>query len=156
MISHDRHLIDACAERLWIVRDGTVSAFAGDIDDYRQTLLDEMTQARRRRDGEAGSETERAKTDRASQRRAAAERRAALAPLRKSMTNAEKAVGDLTAKLAEIDTLLGDADLYTREPERAQNLLKQRGTVARELELAETEWMNAMETYEQAAHQLQP
>ena len=150
MISHDRHLIEACAERLWIVRDGTVSVFAGDMDAYRQSLLDDMAQGRRRREQSGDGEAERDKNDRAAQRRAAADRRAALAPLRKSMTDAEKAVEALTEKLAKIDAALGDTELYTREPERAQSLQKQRGALARDLATAEAQWLSAMESYEHA------
>ena len=41
LISHDRHLIDACADRLWIVRDGTVRTYDGDMDQYRAECLAE-------------------------------------------------------------------------------------------------------------------
>src|SRR6201996_6510695 len=39
MVSHDRYLIEACADQLWIVADRTVSPFDGDLDDYRKTVL---------------------------------------------------------------------------------------------------------------------
>ena len=41
LISHDRHLMDACADRLWIVRDGTVKTYDGDMDRYRAECLAE-------------------------------------------------------------------------------------------------------------------
>src|SRR5690606_12070023 len=41
LISHDRHLVDACADRLWLVKGGTVRSYAGDIDAYRAELLAE-------------------------------------------------------------------------------------------------------------------
>ena len=41
LISHDRHLIEACADRLWIVRGGTVRAYDGDMDQYRTECLAE-------------------------------------------------------------------------------------------------------------------
>ena len=67
LISHDRHLIEATADRLWIVRDGTVRSYDGDLDDYRQMLLDERGQKGRdrQRTGEQGGD----KTGRADQRR---------------------------------------------------------------------------------------
>ena len=49
LISHDRHLIEASVDRLWLVADGTVGPFDGDIDDYRQLVLD--TRSGRRRNG---------------------------------------------------------------------------------------------------------
>src|SRR5215471_4223415 len=39
MVSHDRYLIEACAERLWVVADGAVTSFDGDLDDYRRMVL---------------------------------------------------------------------------------------------------------------------
>ena len=36
LISHDRHMIETCADRLWLVADGTVKPFDGDMDDYTQ------------------------------------------------------------------------------------------------------------------------
>src|ERR1700754_520495 len=39
MVSHDRYLIEACAERLWVVADRTVASYDGDLDDYRRLVL---------------------------------------------------------------------------------------------------------------------
>ena len=80
LISHDRHLIEACADRLWLVQDGTVKPFDGDLDDYRRRVL-----------SESGAETApaikpRRGPIRAAARRAAAEKRAETAPLRKRVT----------------------------------------------------------------------
>ena len=39
LVSHDRHLLDACADRLWLVADGRVKTFDGDLGDYRRRVL---------------------------------------------------------------------------------------------------------------------
>src|SRR6201995_1246522 len=39
MVSHDRYLIEACADQLWVVADQTVKTFDGDLDDYRRNVL---------------------------------------------------------------------------------------------------------------------
>ena len=149
LISHDRHLVEASADRLWIVRDGTVTPFDGDMDDYRQLLLAERSARNRERakDG-AGSEP---RVGRAEQRRAAAERRAELAPLKKAMQQAEKQVEKITAEIARIDAALADAGLYARDPEKAQRLSIDRGLAARRLTDAEEAWLAAIEAYEAAA-----
>ena len=41
LISHDRHLVDAAADRLWVVRNGTVKSYDGDMETYRTELLAE-------------------------------------------------------------------------------------------------------------------
>jgi len=153
MISHDRHLIEACAERLWLVRDGAVTSFDGDMDDYRRLLLEAISANKRAaRKSTPLSQTNgpSEKTARADQRRAAAVRRAELAPLKKAMQAAEKSVETLTAQLAKLDAELGDGALYADKPERAQKLSIERGSLIKKLEQAEGDWMAAMEAYENA------
>ena len=48
LITHDRHLIETCADRLWLVADGTVAPYDGDIDDYRRQVLKQRRQPRQR------------------------------------------------------------------------------------------------------------
>jgi ATP-binding cassette subfamily F protein 3 len=38
LVSHDRHLIKSVADALWLVADGKLKAFDGDLDDYQQWL----------------------------------------------------------------------------------------------------------------------
>ncbi|MCG8562668.1 MAG: hypothetical protein MI824_22955, partial [Hyphomicrobiales bacterium] len=59
-------------------------------------------------------------------------------------------IGTLTEKLGRIDEELGDTDLYARDPDRAQNLARERGQLARELEDAEAQWLAATEALEAA------
>ncbi len=150
LISHDRHLVEVCADRLWVVRDGTVKSYDGDMASYRTELLSQRgVRARQQRtSGAAGSE---AKADRADQRREAAQRRAELAPLRKVVQTAEKRMETLTSEIAKHDAALTDAALYTRDPAKAQKLSQERGQLAKRLAEAEEAWLAASETYEQAA-----
>lgn len=39
LVSHDRYLLNATVDQLWIVREGQLSAFDGDLDDYARFLL---------------------------------------------------------------------------------------------------------------------
>ncbi len=148
LISHDRHLIDATADRLWLVRDGTVKAYDGDMESYRAALMAERGGRMRGRDGK-GANGE-AKSSRLDQRREAAERRAQLAPLRKAMQGAEKRMTTLADELARMDAALGDSDLYQRDPGKAQALLVERGQKAKALGEAEEAWLEATEAYEAA------
>ena len=150
LISHDRHLVEACADRLWLVRDGRVTPFDGDMDDYRRLLLEERSArpSGRQANGEAKKEN---RLGRAEQRRMAAEHRAQIAPLRKAMTEAEKAVTGLSEKIAKLDSQLADPELYVREPETAQQLTMERGQSAKALSEAEQTWLEATEAYEAAS-----
>jgi ATP-binding cassette subfamily F protein 3 len=149
LISHDRHLIEASADRLWIVRDGTVKPFEGDLDSYRELLLSERGQ--RGRDRGAGAATANGRGGRAEVRRAAAERRAELAPLKRAVQGAERQVELLTAEIARLDAALADADLYARDPAKARQLSIDRGQAAKRLADAEEAWLAATQAYEAAS-----
>lgn len=153
LISHDRHLVEATADRLWIVRDGTVKAYDGDMDSYRAELLASRS-AKSTRTTEprtAGGLLESSRSAPYEKRRAAADRRAELAPLKKSMQAAEKAVSDISASIARLDGVLADPEIYAREPDRARKAGVERGLLAKQLADAEDAWLLATEAYEQAA-----
>jgi ATP-binding cassette subfamily F protein 3 len=147
LISHDRHLVEATAERLWIVRHGTVCAYDGDMDSYRDLLLAERGQRGR----EARSRRDDGRASRADVRRAAAERRAELAPLKRAVQSAEKDVARLTAVLARLDQSLSDQALYADSAKTSQ-LSAERGRVAKQLSAAEEAWFEASTCYETAAN----
>ena len=146
LISHDRHLVDAAADRLWIVKNGTVKDYDGDMDTYRTELLAERGSKPLR----GGKMTAAEKSNRADERRTAAERRAEVAPLRKAMQAAEAAVSKLTAQMARLDADLADPALYS-DPVKTKRLTFERGQLAKKLSLAEAAWLDATEAYEQAA-----
>ncbi len=148
LISHDRHLVDASADRLWIVRGGTVRPYDGDMDSYRAECLAErggVDAARARSKGNGA-----AKPTPQEARRQAAERRAALAPLKKSVTKAEAEIERLGKKIAAIDAALADSTLYARDPARAQALARERGELVQAQAAAEAAWLTATEAYETA------
>ena len=142
LISHDRHLIEACADRLWLVADGTVAPYEGDLDDYRRLVLGRDRVAEERRPSDA-------KLSRTDQRRAAAEKREELKPLRRRIDAAEKAVAQLAADIAAIDRQLADG-LFARDATKATALSKQRAEAAAALAKAEEDWLDASAAYESA------
>jgi ATP-binding cassette subfamily F protein 3 len=149
LISHDRHLVDAAADRLWIVRNGTVKPYEGDMDSYRTLLLSERGGKTSGRTASASVESKASRND---QRRQAAERRAELAPLKKVMQSAEQVVAKLTAELAKYDAKLADPALYA-DAAKAQKISFERGQLAKKLSEAEDTWLQATETYESAESQ---
>ncbi len=142
LISHDPHLIETCADRLWLVAEGRVVPFDGDMDDYRKLLLDERRPA--------GAKAKAPKLTKAEERKAAADRRAQVTPLKRAMDDAEKRVTKLQKDLAMADAALNDPDLYDEVPSRVTLVTKQRADIARELEAAESAWLEATEAYEAA------
>ena len=147
LISHDRHLIEACADRLWVVRRGTIQSYEGDIDAYRSELLTERGAGTRRQT--KGNDA--ARNARADQRRANADKRASLAPLKKAMQTSERTVEAITAEITRIDQLLADPQIYVRDAARAQSAGIERGQLVKRLTQAEEAWLEASEAYERAS-----
>ena len=85
LVSHDRYLLEACADRLWLVENGSVAPFDGDLEQYRRMVLRGDAPLRQRRG--ARPEPQLSKVD---ARRAAADRRAELAPLRQKIADGGK------------------------------------------------------------------
>jgi ATP-binding cassette subfamily F protein 3 len=144
LVSHDRHLLDACAERLWLVDNGTVAAFSGDLDDYHKLVLS-RTGAVTSTIADATGERRRS---RLAQRRAAARRRAELAPLRSRIAAAEAKMAELAADIARMDAALSSAGLFARDPAKATAFAKARADASDALAAAEAEWLDASTAYE--------
>jgi ATP-binding cassette subfamily F protein 3 len=144
LVSHDRYLLEACADRLWLVAGGKVAPYDGDLDDYRRQVLAERGD--RRTSGEKSSQQQ----SRADIRRAAAEKRAVTAPLRERVRRAETEIARLSGELARLDQQLAEDGLFARDPGRAAALAKARSETALALGTAEEEWLAASEALETA------
>jgi ATP-binding cassette, subfamily F, member 3 len=138
LITHDPHLVELVAERLWLVADGTVRPFDGDLDDYR-ALLAERAKPRPSAEGAA----------RKDDRRERAEARAALAPLRRKAKEAEATLAKLAAERRQLEAKLADPALYAQgrgtEIAAANARL---ATIARAAAAAEAAWLDAAEALE--------
>ncbi|WP_375463718.1 ABC-F family ATP-binding cassette domain-containing protein [uncultured Methylobacterium sp.] len=144
LVSHDRFLVEACADRLWLVADGSVKTFDGDMDDYRRLVLaGPERDAPREADAAGGRPAE--------ARRSAVERRAALAPLRKRLEGLEARMERLTAAIAKIDAALGDGSAFRENAAKAGEIAKMRADAVTALAAAEEEWLEVSGEIEAAA-----
>jgi ATP-binding cassette subfamily F protein 3 len=148
LVSHDRYLIEACADRLLLVANGQAAPFDGDLDDYRRLVLSERGANSKGADGRRDSAAPR--SGRADLRRAAAEKRIELAPLRRQIAKAEAAVARHNAEIARIDALLAEAGLFARDPAKGSALAKARADHADALAEAEEDWLKASAAFEAA------
>ncbi|HEY8381066.1 MAG TPA: ABC-F family ATP-binding cassette domain-containing protein [Microvirga sp.] len=136
LVSHDRFLIEACADRLWLVADGSVKPFDGDMDDYRQFVLSgglDSTPNRSDKGAPASSKVD--------ERRAAAERRVQLAPLRKKLEALEARMDKLSEVITKVDAALGDGTAFLKDPAKASDLARMRAEAAEALAKVEEEWL---------------
>jgi ATP-binding cassette subfamily F protein 3 len=133
MVSHDRYLIEACADRLWVVADRTVTNFDGDLDDYRRLVLSS-------RGARAGARDDSERASRESPERARGERQK---PLKQKVAEAEAEIERISGIIAKIDSALALPDIFTRDPKQAAQLSQARANAANALQRAEDEWLEA-------------
>ncbi|MEQ8344573.1 MAG: ABC-F family ATP-binding cassette domain-containing protein [Sneathiellaceae bacterium] len=147
LISHDRHIIDHCADALWIARDGTIAPFDGDLDDYAASLSDDRPGPAARDAAAAGG----GGGNRKEERRAAARQRAQLAPLRIAAQKAEREVERLTRDLKTVQASLADPAIYGEGGgAKVADLVNREGNLKKALEAAESAWLDAQEALETA------
>jgi ATP-binding cassette subfamily F protein 3 len=153
IVSHDPHTIELTADRLWLVKDGTVDAYEGDLDDYRALLFDERRgksngvgkdETGNRSGGDAG------KLSKRDIRRANADARAAVAHLKRAAEAAARRVERLTAEMAKLEVLLAEPEAYLGPTARLMELQIQLGDVKRALASAEEAWLTAQEALDTA------
>ena len=144
LISHDRHLIEASAERLWLVADGAVKPYDGDMEDYRRLILaGPQVEEKPRRDG--GDEGASAKE----RRQEAAKKRASAAPLKKRIDAAEAAIDKARAEIARIDADMADPKVLAVAA-KVVELSRRRAALMADIEAREEEWLELSSQYEEA------
>jgi ATP-binding cassette, subfamily F, member 3 len=145
MVSHDRYLIEACADQLWIVADQKVTNYDGDLDDYRRMVLSARGMRTNSRD--RGNERENAR-ETVKPERGKSEKRT---PLKQKIAEAEAEIERINGIIAKIDTALALPDLFSRDPKQAAQLSKARAGAANALQRAEEVWLEASSQFDQAA-----
>ena len=148
IVSHDRYLLRATCDSFWLVDDGRLDEFRGDLEDYRHWLAGRDT-TERAADSSRGQELP--ALSRKEQKRLEAERRQRLSPLKKAVDRLEKQVEKLQLRNSELEALLADSTLYSDEhKEQLKQLLEEKQASDASLGEAEEQWMEALEAYEEA------
>ena len=157
VVSHDRHLLRNTVDEFWLVNDGGVTEYDGDLEDYERWLAE-----RRKDDGEpprrqaepdqAGASPVPAglsADERKAKKRAEAALRQQISPFRKRQTALEKQMEKLQQTLAELEAALSQPEVYEAESkDRLKTLLAEQASCKVELDEAEAEWLDVSETVE--------
>ncbi len=139
MVSHDRYLIEACADQLWIVADRTVTNYEGDLDEYRRLVLSSRNAEPAPR--ERSTQIEKPQRPKSDNR----------GSLKKRIAEAEAEIARVGEIIAKIDTALALPDIFTRDPKQAAQLSKARANAADALARAEEQWLEASTQFDEAA-----
>jgi ATP-binding cassette subfamily F protein 3 len=132
LISHDRHLIEATVDRLWLVRDGTVKVFEGDLEEYRDLVISAGKASQKKDSGNAPAPQA---------EKPAAQKRVNPIALKKKIDEIQSLIDRIERLIQGIDTELSDPDIYTKNPARAADLTVARANAQKKLEASEEEWL---------------
>jgi ATP-binding cassette subfamily F protein 3 len=146
VVAHDRHLLRATADELWLVANGSVTPFDGDLDDYRAWVLGGERRAMRAGDDAAA----RPAAERRAQKREEAEARQRRAldrkPLLARQATLEADLARLGAERSALDEWLATRDAYVDEAkERLVAAIERQGELTWTLARLESEWLELAE-----------
>lgn len=147
LIAHDRFLLESCVDEFYLVANGKVNNFSGDIDDYQQWLNDDKKQTFNSNKNNSGTVDK--GLDKKQLRQQQAELRKKSAPLRKKADQLEKKIHQWQTELASVETLLSDSDIYQNENKNElTKQLKRQGCLKDKLEENEMLWLELAEQIE--------
>ncbi len=144
LVSHDRHLLESTCDEFYLLNDGVLAPFPGDLEDYHRYCVNKQkNQAASNTANEAG------KINKKQQRRSAAEQRKKLQPLKKQLETLEATMEKLNQKNAELEIQLASPDIYS-DSQKAQlkALLMEKSTIDQQLQEAEEKWLELSEALE--------
>lgn len=163
LVSHDRHLVEAIADKLWLVDSGKVSEFAGDLNDYQDYLLRkarEFREAQQAAAAEAQGKVQGSPSQSLSsyktkeQKQLEAQKRAALRPLKLKIEANEKKMASIEKRLATIDERMADSSLYEDSNKgELEKLILERAELNNDKETLEEEWLMLNDELEAAQGQ---
>ncbi len=136
LVSHDMHLLSLVADRLWLVKDGRVAPYDGDLESYRRMLLETNTATQK-------PEKPKEKPKRPSRDRILA--------LRAEVRKCEDRVEKLNEMGEKLSAKLADPALYESDKVGELEVWNRKYAELRAaLERAEALWLEAQEKLEQA------
>ncbi len=160
LVSHDRHLLRTTVDDFWIVADGRVQPFDGDLEDYREWLQRRGAAARAQAREDARADAP-AEQDRKTQRRLQAQARQQLAarrkPLEERLRRIEADMARAEARLKEIDARIADPDFYTDAHKDVRpGLLAEHGELSKAHQALEEDWLQVQEDLEALEREADP
>ena len=157
LVSHDRHLLRAVTDKLWLVHEGRKEVFEGDLDDYAKIVLDHRrvtaAEARAEHQADKAARNEAQPVNNKEARRLAAQERARIAelrkPLKKELEKVEREMNALSEKLKALDTQLADPAFYNGADQgKVAQTLREHGELAPKVEALEMHWLELSEKIE--------
>lgn len=145
IVSHDRHLLSVSCDKLLLVHDHKVDEFPLSLEDYPKWLSEHNN----RRTDIIKPGNVKQKFSNKDRKRAEAEQRQKTQPLRKKIQQFEDSMQKTSEKIAEINQLLSDNDIYAeKNKQQLQQLLLEKARLEKAHESNELDWLEANEELE--------
>ncbi|EGR2448306.1 TPA: ABC transporter ATP-binding protein [Vibrio cholerae] len=150
IVSHDRYLLRATTDDLYLVHDHQVGPFDGDLNDYYKWLTDQQKAERKETQPTNTANSANSAAAKKEQKRREADFRKLTAPIRKKLTQLEEKLDKLNHVVSEMEAQLSDTSLYEAQNKATlTEVLAKQAAAKSELEQVELEWMAEQETLEE-------
>ena len=126
LVSHDRHLLANTVDEFFIIKDGKLEKFDGDLDDYRNLIIKGKLNVSLKSDTDEHKEIDKAQVK----------------LLKSEISDVEKTLKRLQRKLSEAEAFLNSPHLYDQDKElNFHDVLRNQVNLTSEIELAENKWL---------------
>ena len=126
LVSHDRHLLANTVDEFFIIKDGKLEKFDGDLDDYRNLIIKGKLNVSWKSDTDEHMEIDKAQVK----------------LLKSEISDVEKTLKRLQRKLSEAEAFLNSPHLYDQDKElNFHDVLRNQVNLTSEIELAENKWL---------------
>ena len=139
VVAHDRHLLEAATDQWWLVADGGVRSFEGDLDDYKEWSRQYRARLSGRNDGAKPD-------DRKAQRRSEAQSRQKLAdarkPFEKKLRTIDVELEKLRVELVGNEAWLASDDAYAdANRDKLSSASRRQAEIRARVEALENDWL---------------
>lgn len=158
MVSHDASLLELCCDQFVLVAHKGLTEFKGDLEDYRQYLIEQNREANRaeKKSPTKSEKEEIKKPKRHIEREERKELQTELRRLTRETEQAEKRLAKLDEKITEFDAVLGDPTTYdTKSPEEIQRLNEEKLALENEQLTLEEHWLEGSAKIEELSELLE-
>ena len=134
LVSHDPHLVEAVADQLWLVKDGAVEDFNGDLDAYRELIIE---QRKKERSGSKKEKNKDGKDSRGGKNKSKNKKNYSLEKAEQNLSRWSKEVQELENEMASEKAVMHSGFM--------NDLLDRYKIAQKEFETAEAAWLEEVE-----------
>ena len=138
LVSHDTHLVESVADRLWLVKNGTVTSFDGDMDDYKKFILQQTS----------SQKPSQSKQVQVKQKKTVAPKKTNPIKLKLLAKELEEKMDILSSQKSALETQMAKPDFYNNDGSKIAEVTNRLSTVIEQLAETEETWLETLEKLE--------